>query len=134
MATLSLRSRLTSTFICTGTRAAVPGTDLGEIGSGEMPLEVPGYTTVGASGPPITLRHREIPTGLLWDRRTAVLRYSVCWPMGLPRCPQLLVLPAHLAPQVIERLNSGLTVLQSPPSFRASSLWLTGGVGMLLSV
>ena len=109
----------------------LPGTDLGEIGSGEMPLEVPGYTTVGASGPPITLTSGDTYRLVMGPANSGTEVFW--WANGSSTVPTAAGTPGSFgstgdrAPQF--RID-GTPVTSLVPE--PSSLWLTGGVGMLL--
>lgn len=77
----------------------LPGTDLGEIGSGAVPPEVPGYTTIDASGPALTLTSGDTYWLVMGpaDADTVVFWLA----MALQRCPRPAAPPAHLFPKVI---------------------------------
>lgn len=77
----------------------LPGTDLGEIGSGAVPPEVPGYTTIDASGPALTLTSGDTYWLVMGpaDADTVVFWLA----KGSSTVPTAGGTPAHFFPKVI---------------------------------
>jgi hypothetical protein len=109
----------------------LPGTDLGEIGSGAVPPEVPGYTTIDASGPSLTLTSGDTYWLVMGpaDADTVVF-WLANGSSTVPTAagtPGSFVSKGDLAPQF--KIDGTLVTSPVP---EPSSLWLAGGVAMLL--